>query len=237
MERNLNSFISTLQPQEVTVVAGVPGSGKTSLELSVAVQCAMREKKKVAIFSIEMLSVYIIQRLLCQYAEVNLKKMVNGEFSKDEWDKFTSASSVLQQSKISIDDSYRISPKDIFLKCQALEKTMGKLDLIIIDYLQLLSDNDKTYSSFRERHRLLYDGLKQIAVELNVAVLVATQRNRRLEGREYSEWFFSEEIQPLWLIEANSDLSKVRLEAVHGENIGKVIPLTFDSESLRYWET
>ena len=68
-------------------------------------------------------------------------------------------------------------------------------------------------------------------------MLVATQRHRELEGWKYSEWFLSEEVQPLWLIEANSDLSKVRLEAVHGENIGKVIPLIFDGETLQYWET
>ena len=246
MEKNLNSFISTLKPQEVTLVAGVPGSGKTSLELSVAVQCAMREKKKVVIFSIEMLSKHIIQWLLCQYAEVNFKKMVNGEFSKDDWEKITAASAALLQNNIFIDDSSRITPADIFLKCQDLEKTLGKIDLIIIDYFQLIFYDVKKYTSRKEENLALFKELKQVAAELNVPILLASQINPRLGVRESCERWLPEEIQPLWILYGNNpvgenppdyDSSKARLEAVRGKNVGKVIPLTFDSKILQFWET
>lgn len=232
MANNLNSFIGTLNPNEVTVVAGTPGSGKTSLALSVALQFALRGKK-VAIFSIEMLDKHMIKMLVCQYAEVSLKKFLTGEANKDEWERVKSAAKALSNSNIVVDDSCKITPAEINLKCRRLEEKNGKIDLIIVDYLQLLFDNDRKNPPKKELYVLLFDELKQVATELNAAVLVTLQAAIRLEWREYYERYISEEIQPLWLLCREIYSSQARLEAVQGENAGKIIPLTFNRESLQ----
>lgn len=234
--KHLNTFIGTLKPKEVTLVAGVPGSGKTLLALSVAMQCGIREKKNVVIFSIEMLRENIVKGLLSMLAGVSMEKMFLDNLSRQEREKLLIASEALHKSKIFIDDESRTTPISILKKCREFEQTTGKIDLIMIDYLELMLRGDWNTYSRKEEILLIIDDLKKVAAELNVAILALKQCNRRIGERVSCERWLPKDIQPLWLLLGQSDLSDKRLEAERGRNAHTLIPLEQDKTTGRIWE-
>lgn len=178
---DLDKLLSGLQPSDLLIVAGRPGMGKTGLALSIAKNAAQTHKKHVAIFSLEMSNEQLVQRLISQETGIDSQRLRTGKLEEKEWPLFTHAIEVLSDTRIFLDDTPAITPLQLRTKCRRLHLEY-RLDLIIVDYLQLMSgdrniDNRVQEVSYISRH------LKVLARELNVPVLAAAQLSRAVEQR------------------------------------------------------
>jgi len=182
--RDLDEITSGLQPSDLLIIAGRPSMGKTAFAMNLARNAAMQSEEAhgVAVFSLEMSVQQIALRMLASEARVNMKLLRTGRFSADDWRKLASASGSLAESPIFIDDTPAISVMELRSKCRRLKKETGGLDLIIIDYLQLMSgraDAERREQEISEITR----SLKGLAKELHVPVIALSQLNRSLESR------------------------------------------------------
>ncbi len=179
---DLDRLLGGFQKSDLLIVAGRPGMGKTSWLLSVALNAA-RAGARVAIFSMEMSNEQIVQRLVSSETGINTHNLRLGQLDEREWGLFVNATGNLGKLSIYLDDTPALTPIQLRAKCRRLYSEFG-LDLIMIDYLQLMtaggghSDNRVQEISFISRN------LKQIARELNVPLLAAAQLSRAVEQRQ-----------------------------------------------------
>jgi replicative DNA helicase len=178
---DLDRMLNGLQPSDLIIVAGRPGMGKTAFMLSVAKNAAQIHKKHVAIFSLEMSNEQLVQRLLAQETGIDSQRLRTGKLQEDEWPIFTHAIEVLSDTHIFLDDTPALTPLQLRTKCRRLHLEY-QLDLIIIDYLQLMSGGIRTDNRVQEVSHISRN-LKVMARELNVPVLAAAQLSRAVEQR------------------------------------------------------
>jgi len=178
---DLDKLLGGLQKSDLLIVAGRPGMGKTGFLLSVAKNAAQKHKKHVAIFSLEMSNEQLVQRLIAQETGIDTQRMRTGKLSEDEWPLFTHAIEVLSDTKIFLDDTPAITPLALRTKCRRLHMEF-QLDLVIVDYLQLMSSDVRTDNRVQEVSYISRN-LKVLARELNVPVLTAAQLSRAVEQR------------------------------------------------------
>lgn len=188
---DLDEFTTGWKPGELIVVGARPGQGKTSLALNLAENVALstherREDGKggVLLFSLEMTGTEIVQRILCARAGVDLRSAKLGIFRGDDERRLDQAKAQLANAQIYIDDSFTLSMSEIRSKARRL-KERADIELIIVDYLQLVKDNEKL-----DRHLQIGNisrGLKALARELKVPVIAAAQLNRGVEQRSTRE--------------------------------------------------
>lgn len=185
--RILDKMTNGLQRSDLIVLAARPGMGKTSLSMNIVEHAAMVKGMTCAVFSLEMPRIQIVQRLLCSYANVSMEKALSGNLSAQEWQKIFKASDRLAQSPIFIDDSSRVTPSEILSKCRRLASSGNKaLDLVMIDYIQLMSSGGKSNNSQENRQQEIASitrDLKIMAKELNVPVIALSQL-RRIQTKE-----------------------------------------------------
>ena len=179
--RDLDKITHGLQKGDLIIVAARPGMGKTSLVLNLATNTALRYKAAVAIFSLEMPSEQLVNRMMAAEARINLEKLISGRLSDDEWPKLTHASDQLSQARVFIDDTPGITPGSIRAKCRRL-KRRGGLDLVVVDYLQLMSSGQREQSREQEISRISRS-MKGLAKDLGCPVIVLSQLNRGVESR------------------------------------------------------
>ncbi|MDR1075863.1 MAG: replicative DNA helicase [Xanthomonadaceae bacterium] len=170
-----------LQPTDLVILAARPSMGKTTLALNMAEYAAIKSKKPVAVFSMEMSASQLALRLISSIGRVNATRLRTGQLEDEDWSRVTSAISLLREVKIFIDDTPALSPEVLRSKARRLKREHG-LGLIVIDYLQLMqvpgnSENRATEISEISR------SLKALAKELNVPVIALSQLNRSLETR------------------------------------------------------
>ena len=178
----LDEITNGLQNSDLILLAARPGVGKTSLAMNIVDYAAINHKKSCAIFSLEMPTAQLAQRSLCSVACVNMQKALTGGLSDEEWRRLWFANKQLGDAKIYIDDSGLNTPMDILSKCRRLKREKG-LDLIMIDYLQLMR------SGLRQDNRVLEiaeitRNLKIAAKELNVPIILLSQLSRTVEIRK-----------------------------------------------------
>jgi replicative DNA helicase len=178
---DLDKVLGGLQKSDLLIVAGRPGMGKTGFLLSVAKNAAQKHKKHVAIFSLEMSNEQLVQRLIAQETGIDSQRLRSGKLSEDEWPLFTHAIEVLSDTKIFLDDTPAITPLALRTKCRRLHMEF-QLDLIIVDYLPLMSSDVRTDNRVQEVSYISRN-LKVLARELNVPVLTAAQLSRAVEQR------------------------------------------------------
>lgn len=178
-----DAITNGLQKSDLILLAARPGVGKTSFAMNIAVNSAINEGKKVAIFSLEMSREQLMQRALASLAKVNLKHVLSGDMDAEEWKRIWTAEKKLAQCSIYADDSSLITPFSIISKCRKLKMTEG-LDLIVIDYLQLMTMGKSNRESRTQEVSDLTRTLKIAAKELNVPILVLSQLSRAVETRE-----------------------------------------------------
>ncbi|MDE5667393.1 MAG: DnaB-like helicase C-terminal domain-containing protein, partial [Clostridia bacterium] len=136
-----------------------------------------------AVFSLEMPEVQIIQRLLCSNAEVSMSNALSGKLNENDWKKLAKASERLRKSRISIDDSSRVTPAEILSKCRRIKAKNNGLDLVMIDYIQLMSSGKKTNEENRVQEvASITRDLKIMAKELDVPVIALSQLRRIQSG-------------------------------------------------------
>ncbi|MBT4760226.1 MAG: replicative DNA helicase [Bdellovibrionaceae bacterium] len=177
----LDEMTAGFQPGEMTIIAARPSMGKTAFSLNLALHAALNEKKKVAYFSVEMAKEAVMTRLLSIVSSVSLSDLRVGKISDKAWPQLINSAARLSETSIYIDDTSGISPFEIRAKARRMSAKEG-LDLIIIDYLQLMSMKQKIESREREVSEISKT-LKAIAKELKVPVLALAQLNRSVEGR------------------------------------------------------
>lgn len=178
---DLDRLLSGLQPSDLLIIAGRPGQGKTGFLLSVAKNAALIHKKHVAIFSLEMSNEQVVQRLIAQETGIDSQRLRNGKLHDEEWSLFTHAVEVFSSTQIHLDDTPAITPMQLRTKCRRLHMEHG-IDLIIIDYLQLMSGDSRNDNRVQEVSHISRS-LKVLARELNVPVLSAAQLSRAVEQR------------------------------------------------------
>lgn len=178
---DLDKLLGGLQKSDLLIVAGRPGMGKTGFLLSVAKNAAQKHKKHVAMFSLEMSNEQLVQRLIAQETGIDTQRLRSGKLVEDEWPVFTHAIEVLAGTQMFLDDTPAITPLQLRTKCRRIHLEYH-LDLIIIDYLQLMSSDSRTDNRVQEVSYISRN-LKVLARELNVPVLAAAQLSRAVEQR------------------------------------------------------
>jgi replicative DNA helicase len=178
---DLDVLLGNFQKGEVSILAARPGQGKTSLELSI-LNNAAQSGKRSAFFSLEMSREKVTSRLIAQHSGLNVQLLNTGKLSDEQWPVFTAGIEHLAKLPIFIDDTPAISPSQILTRCRKLIMTSGPLDLVAIDYLQLMKSGGKAENRTQEIG-LISRALKVLAKELNIPVLAAAQLNRDLEKR------------------------------------------------------
>lgn len=181
----LDRLTNGLQKTDLIVIAARPGMGKTSIAMNIIENAALNCDKVCAVFSLEMPETQIIQRLMCSYAGVSMSKALSGELTPNEWKKLAKAIEKMRRSRINIDDSSRVTPAEILSKCRRIKaKNNGQLDLIMIDYIQLMSSGKKSGEVNRTQEVAeITRELKIMAKELNVPVIALSQL-RRMQTKE-----------------------------------------------------
>ncbi len=182
---DLDQMTSGLQPTDLIIVAARPGCGKTSLALNIAQHAAIAARQKVGLFSLEMGAQQLVTRLLCAEARVDSHKVRSGRLSKQDWKELARALSHLSQARIFVDDTPGISVLELRSKARRLKAEHG-MDLLVIDYLQLMSGKSGEGQRFESREKEIANisrSLKGLAKELNVPVLALSQLNRAPEQR------------------------------------------------------
>lgn len=174
---------SGMHPSEMIVIAARPSMGKTALAMNIAEHVAINEKLPVGVFSLEMSSQQLVQRLLCSRARVNLQKVRDGFLGERDFPSLTAAASKLAEAKIFIDDTASLTVLELRAKARRL-KAQQDVQLIIIDYLQLLRSTSRRAQDNRQLEiSEISAGLKGLAKELKIPVIVVAQLNRQPEQR------------------------------------------------------
>lgn len=177
----LDKMTSGLNGGELIILAARPSMGKTALSLNIAQHIALRQKKTVAYFSLEMGSQAVMMRVLASEARINMKDIRNGKINDSAWPKLIQVAGHVSDSHLYLDESSGISPFEVRSKARKLKSTVG-LDAIMIDYLQLMKLKERTESREREVSEISRL-LKGLAKELNIPVIALAQLNRGVEGR------------------------------------------------------
>src|SRR4030066_1762051 len=182
---DLDRLLGGLQSSDFLIIAGRPGTGKTSFMLSVAKNAALIHKKHIAIFSMEMSNDQLAQRLIAQETGIDSHHLRTGKLTDDEWALFAQAIEVLNDTHIFLDDTPGLTPIQLRTKCRRLHMEYN-LDLILVDYLQLMSSGVRSENREQEVSYISRN-MKILARELNVPVLAAAQLSRAIEQRADKE--------------------------------------------------
>ncbi len=180
---DLDDITAGLQPSDLVVIAGRPSMGKTSLALGMATHAAIKAKAVVGIFSLEMSKPQIVLRMLSSEARVDSHRLRIGKIEKEDWWRLAEAAGRLEQAQIFIDDTGGITVQQMRGKARRLKAEQRGLDLLFVDYLQLMqgrSDSESRQQEISDISR----SLKALAKELNVPIVALSQLSRAVEARK-----------------------------------------------------
>lgn len=177
----LDKMTSGLHPGELTIIAARPSMGKTAFSLNIASHVALRLKKTVAYFSLEMSKESMMMRVLAAEAKIGMSEIRTGRIPDTAWSKLIQTAGHISEANMYIDDTPALSPFEIRARCRRLKAQKG-LDIIMIDYLQLMDLKQKVESRERAVSEISKT-LKGLAKELQVPIIALAQLNRGVEGR------------------------------------------------------
>jgi replicative DNA helicase len=177
----LDFLTAGLQPSDLIILAARPGMGKTAFALNIALNVITRDKRPVAVFSLEMSKEQLAQRLLCCHAGIDANRLRTGFLAEMDWPKLTRSMNDLTEAPLYIDDTPNVSVLEMRSKARRLKKNYG-LDLIIVDYIQLIRGSSKSDNRVQELSEISRQ-LKGLAKELHVPVVCLSQLSRKVEER------------------------------------------------------
>jgi replicative DNA helicase len=183
---DLDYLTGGFQPSDLIILAGRPAMGKTSLALNIALHAALEEQRVVGVFSLEMSAKQLGQRLLCSEAKVDSHRLRSGFLSKAERERVLSTAKNLSRAKLFIDDTPAISVVEMRSKARRLRAELERLDLLVVDYLQLMTGSPGSRQRFESRQLEISHisrNLKALAKELEIPVLAISQLSRAPEQR------------------------------------------------------
>lgn len=180
---DLDYKMAGLQPSDLILVAARPSMGKTAFVLNIAQHVAFKVQKSVAIFSLEMSKEQLVNRLFALEGQVDAQALRTGNLKESDWEKLIESAGIIGNSNLYIDDTPGISISELRSKCRKIKLEHG-LDLVIIDYLQLMSGSVGGRSESRQQEiSEISRSLKGLARELNVPVIALSQLSRAVESR------------------------------------------------------
>ena len=182
---DLDKLLGGLQPSDFLIIAGRPGMGKTAFLLTAAKNAAQIHKKHVAVFSLEMANEQMAQRLIAQETAIDTHHLRTGKLTEEEWPLFAQAIEALSETRMFLDDTPGLTPIQLRTKARRLHMEF-RLDLVIVDYLQLMSGGIRIENRVQEVSYISRN-MKMLARELNVPVLAAAQLSRAIEQRADKE--------------------------------------------------
>ncbi|HEX8990031.1 MAG TPA: replicative DNA helicase [Rhodocyclaceae bacterium] len=178
----LDEMTSGLQPGDLVIVAGRPSMGKTAFALNIAQHVGVEVRLPVAIFSLEMSGPQIANRLLSSVGRINQNTLRTGRLTDDDWDKMTNALGKLHEAPIHVDETGAINATDLRARARRLHRKCGKLGLIVIDYIQLMTSNRESENRATEISEISR-GIKALAKELECPIIALSQLSRKVEER------------------------------------------------------
>jgi replicative DNA helicase len=194
------------QRSDLIIVAARPGMGKTAFTLSLARNAAVDFKKPVAFFSLEMASQQLVKRLISAEAELPAEKIIKGQLAEHEWVQMVKKSGKLGEAKLFIDDTPALNIFELRAKCRRL-KMQHDIQLIIIDYLQLMTTSESSKIGNREQEiSTISRALKSIAKELNVPIIALSQLSRKVEDRGSNKKPMLSDLRESGAIEQDADM-------------------------------
>jgi replicative DNA helicase len=179
---DLDRKTAGMQPGDLIILAGRPSMGKTALALNIGEHVAVDNGLPVAVFSMEMSGAQLAMRLLGSVGKLDQHKLRTGRLSDDDWHRLTTAVGKLQDAPIHIDESPALNPLEVRARARRLHRQYGKLGLIVVDYLQLMSSTGQGENRATELSEISRS-MKALAKELSVPVIALSQLNRALEQR------------------------------------------------------
>ena len=177
-----DSLTSGFQSSELVVLAARPAMGKTALALNIACHAALTGQKSVGIFSLEMAGDQLLLRILCSEARTNAHRLRTGHLAREEWNKLAAKLGELSSAPIFIDDTASINLRTMRGRARRLKAESG-LDLLIVDYLQLISGAGERFENRQQEISSISRGLKALAKELDIPVIAISQLSRAPEQR------------------------------------------------------
>ncbi len=181
----LDEMTAGLQSSDLVILAARPSMGKTALALNIAAHAAMRNGRTVGVFSLEMSHQQLFQRMLCAEARVDAHRLRTGRIGKDDWDRIIKAFAELSEAPMFIDDTPGATITEMRAKARRLKLERG-LDLVIVDYLQLMSGRGR-YDSRQQEISDISRSLKEMAKELEIPIVALSQLSRAPEQRSTGE--------------------------------------------------
>ena len=179
--RQLDEMTSGLQPGDLIIVAGRPSMGKTTLAVNIAENAALGSNKSAAIFSMEMSAESLTLRMISSLGRINQSGLRSGRLHEDDWPRIDSAMTQLSNAKIYVDETPALTPTEVRARARRLKRERG-LDLIVVDYLQLMQVSGTKENRATEISEISRS-LKALAKELKVPVIALSQLNRGVEQR------------------------------------------------------
>lgn len=180
---NIDKLTSGLHETELIIIAARPGMGKTAFVLNLATAVAA-DKKTVAIFNLEMNAEQLATRMISSLGQISFNKLRTGKLEHNDWKRVNEAMSQLADTNIYIDDTPGITIGEIKAKCRRLAGSPAGLDLVVIDYLQLVSSSEHYGGNRQQEVSDISRALKTMAMELNIPVIAAAQLSREVEKRD-----------------------------------------------------
>jgi replicative DNA helicase len=205
----LDEMTSGLQKSDLVIIAARPSMGKTAFAINIAENAAVRDKKVVAVFSLEMSQESLLLRMLCSQSHVDSHRLRTGFTSREDHAKLAAGLDALAQAPIFIDDTPGISLSEMRAKVRRLQQAAGKIDMIIVDYLQLMSaqrSDGKSFTNRNEEVSAISRGLKALAKEMRVPVVALSQLSRAPEGRTGNNRPQLSDLRESGAIEQDADL-------------------------------
>jgi len=208
---DFDKMTSGLQPSDLVIIAARPSMGKTAWAINIAENAGVRDGKVIAIFSLEMSKESLLRRMLASQAEVSMRKIQTGFIPRQDRDRLTGALERLVEAKIFIDDTPGISLSEMRAKARRLQRAHNGLDLIVVDYLQLMTatavgSGGRRYENRTQEVSAISRGLKALAKELRVPVVALSQLSRASEKREGDKKPMLSDLRESGSIEQDADV-------------------------------
>ena len=181
---DIDRLTAGFHENELIIIAARPAMGKTAFAVNLAVNMAMNAKKTVALFNMEMGAEQLISRMLSSVGQIEASKLRTGKLEHQDWKRVNEAISRLADTKIFIDDTPGMTVSEIRAKCRRLANSEDGLDIVIIDYLQLINGSARYAGQRQQEVSEISRSLKTMAMELNIPVIALAQLSRSVEGRE-----------------------------------------------------
>jgi replicative DNA helicase len=213
----LDEKTAGLQPSDLIIIAGRPSMGKTALAINIAEHAVIKEKLTVVVFSMEMPGDSLAMRMLSSLGRIDQHKIRTGKLKDEDWPRLTSAIEILKDARLFIDDTPALTPTEIRARCRRIYREHNGLDLVIIDYIQLMSVTGTSENRATEISEISRS-LKAMAKELSVPVIAISQLNRSLEARTNKRPIMSD-LRESGAIEQDADLIMfIYRDVVYDEN-------------------